>query len=352
MMKHYINCLKVFLAMLVVWFHTSSGYGGAGGWYFIEPSNDEMSMSVLTLLNAIIQSFFMGLFFFISAYFSPKSYDRKGFYQFLKDRVPRLLLPALFYFFILNPLCVNMVRETKYTESLGFYNMWFIMALLYFTIIYALIRKAGLAKSVKAHFPGVKGLLVFILIMGTLNFATRLIFPTNIMYVHDFSLGYFPQYIVLFIAGIAAYRNGWLEQFNERVVNIYFRVSLVSIITLPVVFLLVGPDRVGKFYGGFTLESIYYSFWEPFTYVGIIMKLLVVFRKRLNRDSPVLGLLNRSSYSIYIIQAPFIIALQLALAGLEINIIIKVILVSLLAFMLSWGVSLLLLRIPRLNNIL
>lgn len=348
---HYINNLKAFLAVLVVLFHTSSAYGGAGGWYYIEPSDDTISTSVLTLINALCQSFFMGLFFFIAACFSPRSFDDKGFFNFLRDRVPKLLIPAFVYFFVLNPLSINLVKKQSYLSSLGFYNLWFVMALFYFTVMYAIIRKTTAIKIPQISFPSIKKIFVFIIFMGICNFVVRLLFPTDRLYLHDFTLGYFPQYIVLFIIGIIAYRNNWLNQINERAASIYFRISIVSFLTMPIVFFLDG-DRINYFFGGVTMESLYYSFWEPFTFVGIILKLLVLFKKKLNYTTPLLSKISRSSYSIYIIQGPIIVGLQLMFSSFELNVILKTILVTILTFVLSLGISMLLLRIPRINKII
>lgn len=46
----------------------------------------------------------MGLFFMISGYFIPGSYDRHGSKKFIKERFIRYGIPLLFTFFILSPL--------------------------------------------------------------------------------------------------------------------------------------------------------------------------------------------------------------------------------------------------------
>lgn len=337
----YIDNIKSFLALLVIIFHTNSAYGGEGGWYYIESSNNEVAQTILTFINALCQSFFMGLFFFIAAYFTPRTYDNKGFYYFLKAKVVKLLIPALFYYFILNPFCVFLVHPEPYTDSLGFYNMWFIVALLYFSIFYAILRKWLGKGGLRLNFPNFSQILGFIVLTGFLNFMTRLLFLTNKLYIHDFSLGYFPQYILFFWLGTVAYRNNWLEQLNLKLVTIYFRISLVSITTLPVVFILVDlyGRNLSSFYGGLTLESLYYSFWEPFTCVGVILKILTVFKSRINVTTPLLSRLNRSSYLIYIIQAPIIVALQLALRLVDIDVLLKVTIVSTSTLFISFIIS-------------
>lgn len=350
---HYLNNIKALLAVAVVLVHASMAYGGAGGWYYIEASDDFISTSILTMINAVLQSFFMGIFFFISAYFSPKSYDNKGFYVFLKDRIPKLLIPALFYYFVLNPLCVNFVQRKAYFSSLGFYNLWFVMALLIFTLIYALGRGINRIRLPEMDFPNAWKVFAFIILLGCFNFITRLFFRTNEMYIFDFTFGYFPQYIVLFILGVAAYRNNWLNKLDEKLASTFLKISIVSIILLPVVFLIATPvsGDVSNFYGGATLESLFYSFWEPFVGIGIILKLLVAFKRRFNFTKPFLELASRCSYSIYIIQSLFIIALQKILSNIDMNVLIKVVIVTTLTYALCLAVSSILVRTPGIKKV-
>jgi glucans biosynthesis protein C len=57
----------------------------------------------------INQAYFMGLLFLISGYFSPQSLDRKGPARFVRDRLIRLGIPLVVFYFVLNS-----------TASLGF----------------------------------------------------------------------------------------------------------------------------------------------------------------------------------------------------------------------------------------
>ncbi|HEY0088195.1 MAG TPA: acyltransferase family protein, partial [Candidatus Lokiarchaeia archaeon] len=86
----FVDNLRILLTILVLAHHTMITYGAAGGWYYRDPYTDELTSIILTICVAFNQAFFMGLFFFISAFFVPGSYDRKGPTQFLKDRFIRL----------------------------------------------------------------------------------------------------------------------------------------------------------------------------------------------------------------------------------------------------------------------
>ncbi|NJK93881.1 MAG: acyltransferase family protein [Bacteroidales bacterium] len=61
----------------------------------------------------------MSLFFFISAYFVPASYDKKGASKYFTDRLMRLGIPLLVYIFILHPVITYgiQVYTKAYTGS-------------------------------------------------------------------------------------------------------------------------------------------------------------------------------------------------------------------------------------------
>ena len=101
----YIDNLRILLTILVIMHHFAIGYGGPGGFYYVEngPMSD-VSEILMTLFLAINQAFFMGFFFMISSYFSPGSVDRKGTGTFLKDRLKRLGIPLLLYILVIAPV--------------------------------------------------------------------------------------------------------------------------------------------------------------------------------------------------------------------------------------------------------
>ena len=93
----YIDHLKVILTVLVILHHTFITYGAPGGWYYFQKTTSEAAKVPMTLFVAVNQSFFMGLFFFLSAYFIRPSYEKKGAAKFVKDRLIRLGIPFVFY---------------------------------------------------------------------------------------------------------------------------------------------------------------------------------------------------------------------------------------------------------------
>jgi peptidoglycan/LPS O-acetylase OafA/YrhL len=69
----FIDNLRIALIMLVIAHHAGQAYGPTGGfWYFENPER----ASILGAFFTVNRSFFMSLFFMISGYFLPASYDR------------------------------------------------------------------------------------------------------------------------------------------------------------------------------------------------------------------------------------------------------------------------------------
>jgi len=150
----YVDNIRIVLVCLVIATHCAITYGAYGDWYFSEATADGAAQAVLTVMNAISQSFYMGLFFFISAYFIPASLDRKGRSQYLHDRFLRLGIPLVVWVLVISPSIVYLVNTRIYGftgtflesyrmhfvpfHGFGLGLMWFVFTLLVFTVAYAL----------------------------------------------------------------------------------------------------------------------------------------------------------------------------------------------------------------------
>ena len=191
----YVENLRILLSALVVVVHMACTYGGPGGWTYMEPGADLVSILPLTILNATSQSFFMGMFFFFGAYFTHLSFQKKGFVFFIKDRFIRLVIPLLLTYYLISPFTSYIVWPVKYPEqtNLSFIDlwtggrgfgvgvMWFAEALIYFTIFYIIARilLPWLRRKEKITLPKIKSQSIIIssLILGAVTFLVRLLFP-------------------------------------------------------------------------------------------------------------------------------------------------------------------------------
>ena len=165
----YLDNLKVCLTVLVIFHHAGQAYGDGGGWAY-HPSNPAEFMPWIWhffSVNAFMPwiwhffsvnaAFFMGLFFLISGYFVPTSFDKQGAKVFVQKKLIRLGIPLL--------LMGGLIAALSGKPEIG--HMWYIESLLVFCLIYALIRL--ICKPIDGECssrPTIIGLLIFGGVMG------------------------------------------------------------------------------------------------------------------------------------------------------------------------------------------
>ncbi|KAK7966567.1 uncharacterized protein PG986_000844 [Apiospora aurea] len=95
--RHDLDNVRTFLTGLVTVHHATVAYGGAGSWPLKSALFHGGTSLALTSLNVFNQSFFMGLFFWISGRVSAQSLSKTPPWPFLKNKLIRLGLPAVVY---------------------------------------------------------------------------------------------------------------------------------------------------------------------------------------------------------------------------------------------------------------
>lgn len=367
---YYLDYLRVFLTILVITHHTAIAYGAGGSWIFVDVDSSELTVSgiLLTIFTAVNQSFFMGLFFFLSGYFTPGSYDRKGPKNFLKERFVRLGIPLCFYVFILGPIISYMAHHRHSLTLVNYYRnevlnfhtihigpLWFVETLLYFSLLYVLFRSMGktsLFPVNRLSFPSVSQLAVIATALGMIAFVIRLVSPVG-EGVLGLQFGYFPSYIALFIAGIMAYRHQWLSSISGQLVKKWLRIALISIPILPIGLILTGAleGNMG-FEGGLNVQAFLYAMWEPFVGIGLSLTLLHGFKRKVNEPSPFKKALAESAYTVYIIHPAVIVGMSLILHKMPIHPMIKFFVVASIGTFACFICSYAVIKIPFAKRIL
>ena len=372
----YVDNMRIMLITMVIGVHLSITYGGGGSWYYKEVQRpDVLSFMVLTMHNCIVQSFSMGLFFFVSGYFTAGSYDRKGPRKFLTDRLIRLGIPLLLYDWLINPLaCLPILliqasssAKTVGDKTAGYYSsfhigtgpLWFVETVLIFSLIYMVWRKV--ASQVPVPESPVDGkithrqLLTLAVILCAVSFLVRTWWPIGWGFEPmNLQLPFFPQYIAAFFLGTAAVRRGWFSGIGDDLGRVWLRIGLILIVVLAGMFLAMGAMKMepDQFRGGWTWQSAFYSFWEQFSGVALSVGLLVWFRRKLNRQNPLAKAASDGSYAAYVIHAPVIILVAVLLRNLPVYPLLKfVLLMSIcvpLTFALAHGIR----KLPLARNIL
>lgn len=364
----FVDNLRTLLIILVIMQHLSVTYGGHGGWYYEEGEPDRISGVVLTMHNAINQSFFMGSLFLISGYFTAGSYNRKGPWPFLKGRLVRLGIPLLVYDLVIHPIIVYILQIKIHgfdgsfwmfldarvgSLHIGSGPLWFVETLLIFSFFYVLWRTLAGSQVAsiprKAYVPGNKAIAVSGLALGVITFAVRIWLPIGWNFAPlNLQLPFFLQYICLLILGAVAHRHDWLRRISDATGRFWLCVAMVLIfVVFPATFALGGAaNDITPYLGGANWQSLVCAVWEQVVGIAIIITLLTVFRKRFNRQGRLAGEMSASSYATYIFHGPALVVITLTLRNLEMFALLKFALTVLVAVPLCFAVGGLIRRLP------
>ena len=130
-------------------------------------------------------------------------------------------------------------------------------------------------------------------------------------------LGYFASYVFLFVLGCQAARHQWLQRMDRAQARRWWRVALCTMPLLAVTAAATGAlaGKPVNFSGGLGLAAVVYAFWEPFVAWGVIARLVVGLRDPAGPPSPRWGWWNANAYGAFILHAPVITGMAVALAG-------------------------------------
>ena len=225
-----------------------------GGWAYT-PSNPAEVMPWIWHFFSVNAAFFMGLFFLISGYFVPASYDKQGASVFVQKKLIRLGIPLL--------IIGGLISMLSGKFEIG--HMWYVESLLVFCILYALIRQfcQPAIESCSSR-PTIIGLLIFGSVMGIGSYLIRLVSPQD-HWIWPFGIiplpmepAHYLQYVMMFVVGILARRFHWLVKMSNTTGALSL---LIGCLLALGIYLRDGGEWnnfVAQWFGIYESSSIYY----------------------------------------------------------------------------------------------
>ncbi|MFI6393208.1 acyltransferase [Nonomuraea sp. NPDC050540] len=351
---HYLDRVRVLLTVLVVLHHVALTYGSFALWYFHEPSMGTPSPPgewdrLLDLFLLLNQTYFMGLFFLISAYLVPGSYDRKGGRRFLADRMIRLGIPLILVVFAVVPLAklpsYRMRNARAPAPYLDFYLReleqgpgWFLVTLLAFVAAYTAIRALGPApRQRSATALRARTIIGFAVLLAVLGIAWRVLLPGVHIPVLQLPVPeYLPQYVCMFTAGLIAYRRGWLATISAHATGWGFAVAALAVVTL-LPLALGGADASGD---RLLLTRVAHGLFDGVYCVGMSLGILGLFSRRFaGAPTPVGRFMSANAYAVYVLHAGVLVVVSVAISGLPAGALTKFVLATALSLPLCWVVA-------------
>jgi fucose 4-O-acetylase-like acetyltransferase len=333
---------------------------------------------------AVNQAFFMGMFFLISGYFVPRSVARKGAGAFLRDRLLRLGIPLLVYWFLLvpvfYPLALATALDVSYPGAVkAFFSapfslesgpLWFLITLLAFSVGYVLwVRAFGKsfeddpARAIPASWTWVLAALA----LGVVTFGVRVVFPlgqaipgTEVL--NTFGLGYFrtgvaylPVYIFLFALGCVAARHRWLDRIEAPQAQFWGWIALAVIglyayVVMQFTFSVQGDPEAAS--ASLAELGLVVAFGDQFIAFGVIAWLLWWFRAHEGWGGEFLARAGANAFGAFILHQPILIVLEVLTKDLPLPVFVIFLAVTVAAIFLAFTATALLRRSALVRRVL
>lgn len=336
----YLDNLKLFtLIFLVICHHAIIPYIAYPdkAWTYFRPLFLTEFMPNGWRLTSINTALNMPLFFFISGYFVPRSYDKCGFVTFLKKKLIRLGIPLL----------VVSVIASFLLHGFQLGHAWFLESLLLFCMIYSLLCNYTdySIKKQKDSEPTILLLLILSLGVGFGSWAICKVYEpeqwANLLGFIQCTPTQYLQYITMFVMGIVSYRLHWLQNLSDRFGAISFIITgllALGICLIP--------------YSVYSSHRHLYAIYQSFLCVFGCFGLTWTFKKFLNGTNKFLKWCSEQSYGAYIFHTPILIIFEYATAQLYMNVYLKWLIICILtvccSFIFTWALKL----IPKVNKVL
>lgn len=369
---YYLDNLMIFLSVLVVLHHVSIGYGTMGGWCYVTSEKLTGTIQIfLSALTGLEASFSMSLFFFISAFLTIPSLEKKGVSKFIKSRLIRLVVPLLFVMIILAPSILYYIEIHNMTTQLSWFSYvlqqntkpytshaWFILVLITFELVYICYWKFikphfSISKCLSDNIPTHVNILTIILLCSGLTIIVRQFFPLGQNFI-GIEFSNITPYIFMYAIGLLVYRKHWLDDLSRKVAITWFPISLIAATYFCVIIYLLSkhPPIVNKFVSGITWESVSLSFAQTSLCIGFCGFFLQVFKKKFNFTNFILSIIRENRYGVYIFHSAVVVGVTIILESLTLKPTIKYIMACILSVVFSYILAGLIRKIPLVKRVI
>jgi hypothetical protein len=347
--------LRVVVIAGVIVEHVATAYVLDIDWYYEERSSNAVTEAIVGAAILPAALFAMAVLFLVAGLLSAQSLARKGPWLYVRDRLLRLGAPLVAFTFVVGPLTSLVGQRAEGDSSaddVGSFliakmqdadtgPMWFVTALLVFSIAYGSwrwARPAGLTASGPLR-PGHLVAAAAAIVVG--SFVVRLKWPFTADTPFDLNLWEWPQMATLFALGALAGERGWLDPIPDWLWRGCGRASIVGALGLLFVVAAVGLAGDDEpFLGGWHLQALAEPTAEATIAVAMSFCLVGWFARRWNYQGTLARSLGRASFAAYIIHPPVLVLLSVGLSSVTVAAEVKLVAVSVLgvatSFMLGW----------------
>jgi glucan biosynthesis protein C len=348
--------LRVAVITGVIVLHVATAYVLDISWYYEERTASGVTEALLAVLFLPTALFAMAVLFLVAGMLTARSMARKGAKDFWRDRLLRLGMPVVVFIVVVDPATsvlgsggsgdhadfATMVRY-EFTHP-GSGPMWFVVALLGFSVTYAVWRRFRPVPSDADWLLRRRHLVMAATVIVAATFVVRLVWPFAGDTPLALNLWEWPQMAVLFAFGALAEERGWLDPPPAWLPRTCLRAgSLAAIAVLAVGVPIAASDNPEPFLGGWHLQALAEPICEATIAVSMSFWVALWFARHVTYEGRTARALGRASYATYVVHAPVVVALSVAIAGVAVAAEVKFVTVAGLgiaaSYTLGWLVT-------------
>ena len=315
------------IAVVVVW-HTATAYLGGSDWYYVDRATSKAWVTAF-FPASVISLFALGPLFLVAGWFSARSLAHKGAGAFARTRLLRLGVPLIIFILVINPLAsylgdLGRGLHPSLADYLGGryggpYEagaMWFVAALLAFSLAYALLRRVHPAPVARRRSGG-QVMVAAALVIAVTAFVVWRRWP--LADAHTFlnvQWGLWPQGAVLFALGVWAGEAGSLEDLTAWARRLGWTALTATVMLMA---LAVYEKTQGH------LQSALHGAGWPIMLTAVLYGTISVafsvwftalIRARWTGDGPLRARAGRASYATYVLHPLVLTAVMVVFASL------------------------------------
>lgn len=310
----WLDNLRTFMIFLVVVSHAAGVYEASGTWAGFWIVDDPATNNFSGLLFLVLDIIMMPMVFLISGYLAPLSLDGKSTWKFIKSKFTRLVIPWLIAVLTLIPLykviflASRGLPQDSWTTYFHFSNgiwgmnwLWFLPALFIINMIYLVVAKSG----IRIPDVSLKTTLIVVFVTGVLYSILMDINGlrgwTKLPFI-DFQNERALIYLLSFGLGVKFFRKDAFSS-KPKLGVLFYATNVTNWIPvmLYIALLLYPWIKPGEYIVSELVHRCTLWFCFHLSMFSIGYPMIQTFRRYFNKQSRIGGILNRSTYSIYII---------------------------------------------------
>jgi glucans biosynthesis protein C len=344
--------LRVAVIAGVIVVHASTAYILRIDWYYEERTANPWSEAVLAVAVLPVALFAMAALFLVAGLLSARSLARRGPAGFARGRLVRLGIPLALFIGVLGPVTSLIGARAEgspaaahaaayfiqQVERADTGPMWFVVALLAFSLAYAGWRTVRPLRAVASQRLRPRHLLLAGGLIVVASFVVRMVWPFASDTPISLNLWEWPQMAVMFGFGAVAGERSWLDPPPPWLPVACVRAGGVGVVgILAVGALAVTRGEGGAFLGGWDARALAEPLCEAALAVSMSLWVTSWFARHVTYDGSLARRLARASFTAYVLHPPVIVGLSSALMPLGVVVEVKFVLVAALGVVASYA---------------